>query len=73
MLDLQTATASAEVPIALFYGLEDPLVEERDIAWLMEQIESSIVYSEGLSFGHLGFMIASDMTYFTERAMGQIK
>ena len=51
-LDLKGATKSGKVPIAAFYGLDDPVVDEKDVKWLRSQIEPSLVHWEAFRGGH---------------------
>ena len=58
------------VKMAIMQGDLDQLSDVEDDTWLMDQSQSGlrqdlIVYHEMLHFGHVSFMMAKDMSYFT--------
>jgi len=58
------------VPIAMFVGEEDDLADVTDARWLRNQTDSEVVhYEEMPKMGHISFLIAKDMTYFSDRVI----
>ena len=58
----------AHVPIAMFVGKFDMLATTTDNRLLLPQLKSVVHYGE-YDLGHSSFMIAKDMSYFTEDVM----
>lgn len=57
-----------KVPIAMFVGKSDELADPVDNEVAKREIPSLVFYEE-YRLGHLAFMIARDMSWFTEDAM----
>lgn len=58
----------------MFVGAEDDLADVEDTRWLKSELGKSVIhYEEMPTSGHVSFMIAKDMTYFSDRVMGLIK
>jgi len=57
-----------KVPIAMFVGTSDQLATVEDNRWAKTQLSTLTHYKE-YSLGHLSFMIAKDMSYFTTDVM----
>ena len=54
----------------MFVGEEDDLADVTDARWLKEQTATEVVhYEEMPKMGHISFLIAKDMTYFSDRVM----
>ena len=64
----------AHVPIALYVGMNDLLVNPIDSRWIRDQLGNDTVvdYLE-MPGGHLQFLIGKDATYFSNNAMKLIK
>ena len=60
------------VPIGLFVGSEDELADATDNEWLKDQLKTLIHYKE-YTLGHLSFLVANDMSYFMNDAVGIIQ
>lgn len=56
------------VPIAMFVGTSDQLATVEDNRWAKTQLSTLVHYKE-YALGHLSFMIAKDMSYFTTDVM----
>lgn len=53
------------MPIAMFVGIEDPLVEPVDARWTRSQLGNVIWYNEYENHDH-SFTLAKDMSYMTK-------
>jgi len=54
-----------DLPTALFVGLQDPLGNPTDSAWVKNQLKNVVHYQEVNNMGH-GFNQGSDMSYFAD-------
>lgn len=61
------------VPTALFSGSLDKLADPVDVAWMHEQIKEHVVFAKEYHLDHFSFVIAKDMSYFTEDAVNVIQ
>ena len=61
-----------DIPTALVVGTYDKLADTSDAAWLNEQIKSNVVFYEEYPLGHLSFVIAKDMSWFTNDVVNLI-
>lgn len=61
------------VPTALFSGSLDALANPVDVQWLKDQISEHIVYAQEYKFDHFSFVIAKDMSYFTNDVVNVIQ
>jgi homoserine acetyltransferase len=61
------------VPIVIIGGTEDLLVSVKDLEWVIEQLEENVVFYGEYNLGHLSFMVANDMSYFSVDVMSYIK
>lgn len=61
-----------QVPIAMFVGKKDGLATPSDCQWVKSQISSVVHYNEIDDFEHGSFMVANDMSYFSE-VMGLVQ
>ena len=60
------------VPTALFSGSLDRLASPEDVAWTKEQIGDNVVFAKEYELDHFSFVIAKDMSYFTNDVMNVI-
>jgi len=58
-----------KVPIAMFVGLADELADPTDNEWAYSQMQKAVIYYHEYNLGHLSFMVAKDMSFFTIDAM----
>lgn len=61
------------VPTALFSGSLDNLADPVDVAWIKEQLGEHVVFAKEYHLDHFSFVIAKDMSYFTEDAVSVIQ
>jgi hypothetical protein len=61
-----------QMPIAMFVGTSDQLATIDDNRWAKTQLSSLVFYKE-YALGHLSFMIAQDMSYFTTDVMNLLQ
>jgi len=62
------------VPTGLFSGAYDRLANPVDVAWLSEQIASSVVYqTEYAEKDHMTFIAGKDMSYFNNDVVTLVK
>ena len=54
-----------KMPIAMFVGVEDPLVEPFDARWTRDQLGNVVWYHEYEKHDH-SFTLAKDMSYMTK-------
>lgn len=55
--------------MAVFSGSYDELADPTDVATLVEQLGSNVVYNKEWPLGHLSFSLAKDMSWFTGDAV----
>ena len=60
------------LPTALVAGTYDKLADVTDIRWLHEQIKDKVVFYEEYPLGHVSFVIAKDMSWFTNDVVNLI-
>lgn len=53
----------------MFEGKADKLADPKDAKWTADTIGKSIVHFEEIEGGHLTFMVAKDMSYWTGNVM----
>jgi len=53
----------------MFEGKADKLADPIDAAWTRDTIGKSVIHYEEIEGGHLTFMVAKDMTYWSESVM----
>lgn len=58
-----------KIPIAMFEGKADKLADPIDAKWTADTIGKSIVHYQEIEGGHLTFMIAKDMSYWSNDVM----
>jgi lysosomal acid lipase/cholesteryl ester hydrolase len=61
-----------KVPIAMFVGAMDELADAIDNEWAYSQMSKAVVFYHEYNLGHLSFMVAKDMSFFTVDAMAII-
>jgi hypothetical protein len=61
-----------KVPMALFVGKDDELADTEDAEWADNEMVKSIIFYHEYVLGHLSFMVAKEMSYFTVDAMAII-
>jgi hypothetical protein len=61
------------VPTALFSGSLDNLADPVDVAWIKDQISEHVVFAKEYHLDHFSFVIAKDMSYFTQDAVSVIQ
>jgi len=57
----------------MFVGKDDELADVTDNEWAHQTMGPAVVYYNEYMMGHLTFMIAKDMSYFTVDAMNILK
>ena len=58
------SVVNSGVPIALFSGTKDTGSNPTDVAWLTEQIQKAVVYTnDTYPLEHFEFMYGEDMSY----------
>lgn len=55
-----------DVPIGMFVGKKDHIVDTKDNRWVNEQIGEAVVRYQELELDHLSFLLAEDMSYFDQ-------
>ena len=60
------------VPTALVVGTYDRLADAKDAEWLHDQIKDKVVFYEEYPLGHVSFVLAKDMTWFTNDVVNLI-
>mmetsp|Transcript_15426 Transcript_15426/g.26089 ORF Transcript_15426/g.26089 Transcript_15426/m.26089 type:complete len:108 (+) Transcript_15426:1104-1427(+) len=53
----------------MLYGAQDQLADSIDVAWTRDQIDKdrkNVVFYKEYLLGHMSFLIARDMSFFTE-------
>lgn len=58
-----------DFPIAIFGGTKDLMADPKDVEWTYNQMKKSVVYYHEYDLGHMSFIIAKNMTWFTEDAV----
>lgn len=53
------------LPVAIFSGLFDKLADPTDVATLVQQLGSNVVFNNQYPLGHLSFALAKDMSWFS--------
>ena len=53
------------IPVAIFSGSLDKLADPADVATLVQQLGSNVVFNQEYPLGHLSFGLAKDMTWFS--------
>ena len=68
------AEMKGSVPIAMFVGQKDELADTIDNEWAYSEMGSDVVvfYNE-YNLGHLSFLVADDMSFFTVDALNLLK
>jgi hypothetical protein len=64
--------------MSLHHGDVDQLADEVDVAWLIDESQSGlkkdkIIQVKEYHFGHVSFLMAKDMSYFTNDVIPAIK
>jgi hypothetical protein len=54
----------------MFVGATDSLATVKDNRWAHLAMEHDVVFYKEIPFGHLSFLVAKDMSYFTKDVMG---
>ncbi len=62
-----------KVPIAMFVGAKDELADPIDNEWADSMMQKAVVFYNEYNLGHLSFMVANDMSFFTVDAISLIK
>lgn len=62
-----------DIPIAIFAGLSDLLVEPNDTQWIKDQLYEDLVYYKEFNLGHMSYLTAKDMSYFSENVIDLVK
>jgi len=60
------------IPVAVFSGSYDKLADPTDVATLVEQLGSNVVFNKQYPLGHLSFALAKDMSWFSGDAVSVI-
>lgn len=53
----------------MFVGTKDGLADDIDNQWAYEQMKKDVVFYKEYELSHLSYMVAKDMSYFTEDVM----
>ena len=64
---------SIKVPFVIISGSKDPEADPQDVQWLLEQLGENVVFHGEYELTHNSFLIAKDMTWFTNDVMNQLK
>jgi hypothetical protein len=56
----------------MFVGQADELADAIDNEWAYSQMSKAVFFYHEYNLGHLSFMVAKDMSYFTVDAMAII-
>ncbi|CDW73802.1 ab-hydrolase associated lipase region family protein [Stylonychia lemnae] len=62
-----------KVPVAMFVGSLDLLSSQQDGEKTLEKMKNDVVFYQVYKLGHLGFMIAKDMSYFTRDVLSVLE
>ena len=68
----QVPLQNLSIPTALFQGSLDRLANPTDVEWLATQIPDALVFREMYPLGHLSFLIALDMSWFSVDVMNLV-
>lgn len=66
LIPIQTINA---VPMAMFVGIDDVLADPQDASWTANTIGADVFHYQMVNAGHLSFLIAKDMSYWTTDVM----
>lgn len=58
-----------DIPVAVFSGSLDKLADPTDVATLVQQLGSNVVFNHEYPLGHLSFALAKDMSWFSGDAV----
>jgi len=61
--------SNIKFPISIFSGSEDNIAVPVDTVWTTDQFKDQIIFQKEYNLGHLSFLIAKDMSYFTKDVM----
>ena len=61
------------VPVAMFVGKYDTLADKKDAEWTRDQIGDQVIHYQEIDGGHMTFIVAEDMSWWTETAMDLIR
>ena len=61
-----------DVPTVLLSGDVDKLATPLDVAWLSGQLGEKVVFEKEYHLDHGGFVLANDMSFFSEDALAQL-
>mmetsp|Transcript_4994 Transcript_4994/g.3621 ORF Transcript_4994/g.3621 Transcript_4994/m.3621 type:complete len:240 (+) Transcript_4994:558-1277(+) len=71
--DIDLTKLKGDVPIAMFVGQKDELATTIDNEWAYSQMTDAVIFYNEYNLGHLSFMVAKDMSYFTVDALYLLK
>jgi hypothetical protein len=57
----------------MFVGKKDKLADDIDNQWAHGQMKGDVKFYKEYDLGHLSFMVAKDMSYFTHDVMDVLK
>lgn len=64
----------SKVPIAMFVGQKDELADTTDNHWAHDKMgDKAVKFYKEYNLGHLSFLIANDMSYFTTDVMNILR
>lgn len=55
--------------MAVFYGEYDKVATVSNVEWAIGKMQDAIVYAHKYPLGHMSFMMARDMSFFTDDVM----
>jgi hypothetical protein len=61
--------SNIKFPISVFSGSADMIAVPEDTVWTTNQFKDQIVFQKEYTLGHLSFLTAKDMSYFTTDVM----
>ena len=61
--------SNIKFPISIFSGSADLIAVPEDTVWTTAQFKDQIVFQKEYKLGHLSFLVAKDMSYFTTDVM----
>lgn len=67
-VDLKQA-GKAGVPIAMFTGIHDTIVQPSDSEWVRDQLGESVVEYTEINGGHTVFFLGKDATFIKENVL----
>jgi len=56
-------------PLAVLSGSKDGMADPEGVAWTVDQLKETIIFDHEYYLGHLSFIIAKDMSFFTVDTM----